>query len=83
MLRAEHGDRLRCHPRFPLLSLAPTENGRCLYFTPDFVVVDQGKIGRVFESKPRDASMRSRDYEIRRRAFEATYGVKVEELLQN
>lgn len=79
-LLAIHGRNLRCHPRFPLLSIEPDDKGRSLVFTPDFVIVKDGRMERAIEYKPVSSHVRSRDYEIRRRAFEASYGIKVEEI---
>lgn len=79
-LVAIHGRALRCHPRFPLLAIDPDDKGRSLVFTPDFVVVKDGRMERAIEYKPARSQARSRDYEIRRRAFEASYGIKVEEI---
>lgn len=60
---------------FPLLSIAPKENGTPETWRADFVVWAEGKIQRVVEAKGR----RSRDFELRMRAFLSTYpGVRVE-----
>ena len=68
-------ERIFVHPRFPLVSIAPSENGAPLYFTPDFLIVGP-KGWRVVEAKGR----RSRDWERGRAAFVAAYGVDVEEV---
>lgn len=66
--------RLFQQARFPLLSLPPDEAGRPFYHTPDFVLVDRGgQITSVYEAKGRE----SKDWKLRKRAFEATYGVSV------
>lgn len=62
--------------RFPLLNLSTDDLGRVLYFTPDFTLVRFGKVVRVVEAKSRRVS---RDWARGKRAFEACYGVKVEE----
>ena len=60
--------------RFPLLILAPDSSGRPLYHRPDFTVVDRcGAIIAVYEAKGRE----SRDWVLRSRAFEGTYGIRI------
>ena len=68
-------ERIYCHPRFPLVSVAPSANGAPLYFSPDFLIVGP-KGWRVVEAKGR----RSRDWERGKAAFVAAYGVEVEEV---
>lgn len=63
-------------PRFPLLAIAPGEDGRPLTYTPDFALWLDGRLWRVVEAK--SPGRVSRDFPVRRRAFEATYGVAVE-----
>jgi hypothetical protein len=63
------GERLYLRPRFPLLSAAPSERKTALYYSPDIVIVRTSGLWDVYEAKGR----RSRDYELRRRAFEACY----------
>ncbi len=59
---------------FPLLALATPEGDKCYRFTPDFLVVDRaGRIVEVVEAKGRE----SRDYQLRRAAFERQVGVTV------
>ena len=68
--------RLYQQPSFPLFSIAPDDRGRALKYTPDFAIWDGGRLVRVIEAKsPRRVS---RDFPVRRRAFEATYGIAVE-----
>ena len=67
--------------RFPLLTLGVGTTGQPLYFRPDFVVLPQDlprwmSKAVIVEAKGR---RRSRDYELRKRAFEASYSVRVEE----
>ena len=72
----EEGDILYRQVRFPLLSSAPTETGVPLAFTVDFVIV-RGKGWRVVDAK---GKRKSREWERGKRAFEACYGVPVEEV---
>lgn len=75
-LECEHtpGWTLFQQPRFPLLAIAPKPNGKAEVFTPDFAIWAGGKLHRVIEAKGRV----SRDYPLRARAFEASFGVSVE-----
>jgi len=60
---------------FPLLALATINGDKCFRFSPDFLVIDEaGKICRCIEAKGRE----SRDYQLRRAAWERQYKCKVE-----
>jgi len=61
---------------YALTNLAPTDSGRPLRFTVDFVLVLRGET-RYVEAKGR---WRSRDYVVRRCAFEGLIGRSVEEV---
>ncbi len=65
-------------PCFPLLIIATRENDRPLYFTPDFVVWSSGRMLRVIDAK--SGRRRNREWARGKAAFEATYGIKVEEV---
>lgn len=78
LLRAglKPGERLYRQVRLPLLAVAPTDSGLPLYMTVDFAIVSASG-WRLVDAKSR---RKSRDWERGKRALEATYGLRVEEL---
>ncbi len=64
--------------RIPLWTLAPGKNDRPLYLTVDFVIVKDGKMVRAIDAKAKGRI--SRDWRRGAAAFEATYGIKIEEV---
>lgn len=60
--------------RLPLFVLAPNENGRPLYMTIDFAIVEHGLLLRLVDAKGR----KSREWDRGARALTATYGIEVE-----
>jgi hypothetical protein len=66
--------------RMPVWALTDS-TGRPGYVTPDFVILDgRMRILRIVDAKPRNRKAVSRDWNRGRRALEASYGVKVEEV---
>lgn len=77
VLQARHdGAILFRQVRFPLLSLAPTATGGPLAITVDFVLV-RGEQWRVIDAKPK--RRKSCEWVRGKAAFEACYGVPIEE----
>ena len=77
-LTLETGGTLFQQPRFPLLAIAADSKNRPLYFTPDFALWRAGKLWRVWDAK--SGKRRNREWATKKAAFEATYGIKVEEV---
>lgn len=72
------GARLFREVRYPLLNLASDERGKPVVFTPDFTLIYPDNTVRVIDAKA--MKWRSRDWLRGKRAFEAWYGVRVEEV---
>lgn len=75
------GERLYCHVAMPLWSLAPRSNGRPHTLNVDFILVrPQEGIGvwRAVDAKP-TGRRRSRDWARGAAAFEASYGIRIDE----
>jgi len=63
--------------RFPLFSLAPNEKGAPHTITVDFVVCSGSHLFRAIDAKAKGRV--SRDWRRGAAAFEATYGIRIEE----
>ncbi len=75
---AAEGWTLFQQPRFPLLSIAPKDTGKPEVYTPDFAIWAAGKLQRIVEAKGRV----SRDFTLRKAAFESSFGVPVEVVIK-
>lgn len=79
-LRSElrHGQRLYHQVRLPLFVLPPTESGVPHYLTVDFLITrSDGSMWVAVDAKSKGRV--SRDWRRGAAAFEATYGIKIEE----
>lgn len=67
--------------RLPAWALGPQPNGKPLYVSIDFAVVDPVtfRVLRLVDAKPKHQEAVSRDWKRGRAALERTYGVRVEE----
>lgn len=70
------GEQLYRQVRFPLLAVSPGKNQVPLYITIDFVVVGVGGTWRAIDAK---SGRKSREWDRGKAAFEATYGIPLNE----
>lgn len=71
--------RLLRQASYPLVNLTGDKDAKPLRFTVDFVLVYPDGRKRYVEAKPSANKARSRDYVVRKSAFEACYNARVEE----
>ena len=76
----QDGERLIQQARVPLWSIAPEIGDRPHYLSVDFIIVRDGKMHRAIDAK--SPTRVSRDWKRGALAFEACYGIKIEETNQ-